>query len=155
MKLLTDLHQTKEATLRYFDLSEVDLNLSYAPGKWTNRELLHHLADAETVLYDRIRRIISNPNQVIWAFDQDLWCKGLNYHKFPLAINKSVYQSVRDSVIYLTEQYYESHSENAFVHNQSGARTLREEFDKIASHNRHHLNQIKQALDTKTVIYKA
>lgn len=35
------------------------------------RFILHHLADSETVLYERIRRILSEPRQVLWVFDPD------------------------------------------------------------------------------------
>lgn len=144
---LTDaLNQTKQHTLAMFDLSEEDLNKRYAPGKWTNRQLLHHLVDAETVLYDRIRRVIANPDQVIWAFDQDKWAEGLAYETLPLELNRPIYESVRTSVIFLAERYYTSKGQHSFVHNQSGSRTLKDEFDKIAWHNQHHLNQIEQAL---------
>ncbi len=146
MQLLTDLKKTQAKTLSYFNLSEAELNLSYAPGKWTIRELLHHLADAETVLYERIRRIISKPNQVIWAFDQDLWARHLDYKTLPVSLNKAVYKSVRENVIFLAEKYYHSHGHHAFVHNQSGSRTLKEEFDKIPAHNAQHLFQIESAL---------
>lgn len=146
MQLITDLKKTQTKTLAYFDLAEAELNRSYAPGKWTIRELLHHLADAETVLYDRVRRVISNPNQVIWHFDQDLWAQHLDYKSFPLSINKAVYKSVRDSVILLAEKYYVSHGDHSFVHSQSGRRTLKDEFGKIPAHNAAHLFQIESAL---------
>ena len=33
-----------------------------------------------------------------------------------------------------------------FVHSLTGVRTLKDEFDKTASHNEHHLSQIRRAL---------
>ena len=146
MELITGLQTTCNQTLSYFDLSEEELNKVYAPGKWNIRQLLHHLADAETVLYDRVRRVIAKPNQVIWSFDQEAWASKLDYQTLPLAHNKMIYQSVRGAVIYLAEQYYVSLGDNEFVHSQTGKRTLKEEFDKIYWHNEHHLRQIEQAL---------
>ena len=84
MDTIARLEAARERTLRYFDLGEEQLALTYAPGKWSVKYLLHHLADAETVLYDRIRRTISEPRQVLWAFDQDKWATGLNYSRTPL-----------------------------------------------------------------------
>lgn len=144
--LLDALNQTQEQTLAMFELSEDELDKRYAPGKWNNRQLLHHIVDAETVLYDRIRRVIANPDQVIWAFDQDKWAAALAYESLPLQLNRPIYASVRSSVIYLAEKHYESKGHHGFVHNQTGRRTLKDEFAKIAWHNQHHLNQIKQAL---------
>ena len=40
----------------------------------------------------------------------------------------------------------ESHGHLEFVHSVTGVRTLRDEFDKVASHNAHHLSQIRAAL---------
>lgn len=146
-KLVEELRQTKLTTIRYFDLPEEDLSKSYAKGKWTVRELLHHIVDAETVLYDRVRRVISSKEQpVIWAFDQDAWCKGLDYQSFPLNLNKSIYIAVRTSVEYLVPLHYQQDGEKTFVHSGTGLRSLKEEFDKIAWHNRHHLNQIERAI---------
>ena len=146
MEIIKHLHATKERTLAYFDLPEDSLQKSYGPGKWTVRELLNHIVDAESVLYDRVRRIISKPNQVIWGFDQDRWAKELDYQTFPLEINKAIYTAVRDGAIYLAEKFYESHGANGFVHSNTGSRTLKDEFDKIVWHNERHLEQIEQAL---------
>src|SRR5450631_2598187 len=81
MDIISQLQATADRTLPYFDLSEEDLARTYQPGKWPVRFLLHHLDDAETVLFDRIRRIISEPRQVLWAFDQDSSASGLDYSR--------------------------------------------------------------------------
>jgi hypothetical protein len=36
-----------------------------------------------------------------------------------------------------------------FIHSETGIRTLREEFDKVAAHNQQHLAQIEMALRQK------
>jgi len=146
MELINQLNLTKERTLKYFDLSDHELMKTYAEGKWNVRQILHHLADAETVLYDRIRRGIAKPNQVIWAFAQDEWADKLQYNQVPLYLNKNIYSSVRSSVIYFAQEYYETLGTNEFVHSETGLRTLKDEFEKIAWHNQHHLNQIEIAL---------
>lgn len=145
-ELLQALENTQNETLSYFALSEKDLQKQYAPGKWTVQQLLHHITDADTVLYERIRRTIAAPGQVIWNFDQDAWSDNLNYQEVPLAFNKPVYQSVRNMVIYYAKKYYESLGKHEYVHSSTGKRTLRDEFDKVAWHNEHHLKQIRQAL---------
>lgn len=146
MSVIDDLISTRERTLEFFGLPEQKLALSYADGKWTNRQILCHLADGESVMYDRIRRVISEPRQVIWAFDQDAWTAGLDYMTFPLAISQALYSAVREGVIYLARRDYERLGAKEFVHSETGIRTLKDEFEKIALHNAHHLNQIEQAL---------
>ncbi|MEZ4888430.1 MAG: DinB family protein [Chitinophagales bacterium] len=146
IQLIALLQDTKTTTLYYFNLSEDELSKSYGEGKWTIRQILNHLADAETVLYDRIRRIIAVPKQVIWAFDQEAWAKQLHYEYFPIAINKNIYSAVRESIIYLADEYYEPLGSNEFVHSETGLRTLKEEFEKVALHNQNHIHQIELAL---------
>jgi hypothetical protein len=144
MEIITRLEAARDRTLRYFDLSDEDLARSYAPGKWTVKFLLHHLADAETVLFDRIRRTISEPRQVLWAFDQDLWAK--DYAGMPLDVSRGIFDSVRSAIIYQAGLHYEKSGHLQYVHSETGVRTLKDEFDKVAWHNEHHLGQIELAL---------
>jgi hypothetical protein len=146
MDTIARLEAARERTLKYFDLGEEQLALTYAPGKWPVKCLLHHLADAETVLYDRIRRAISEPKQVVWAFDQDKWAAGLDYWRMPLDLSRRIYEAVRGGVIYQAHMHYQGSGHREFVHSETGLRTLRDEFDKVAWHNEHHLAQIETAL---------
>jgi hypothetical protein len=147
MDMIERLEATKALTLNYYSLSNAELNQSYGPGKWTIKYLLHHLADAETVLYDRIRRVISEPRQVLWAFDESAWARELDYANVPLDLSKRIYGSVRDGIIYYARLHYETKGHLEFVHSGTGVRTLKEEFEKVAMHNEHHLEQIQTALD--------
>lgn len=145
-ELLTALSKTMEETLAYFDLSDEELTKTYAPGKWTVRQLLHHLADAETVLYERIRRGIAKPGQVVYGFDQDAWAQKLDYQNRELSIDQAIYLSVRQGVMALATSYYEGAGENEYVHSETGRRKVKQEFDKVAWHNEHHLKQIRAAI---------
>ena len=146
MDIVARLEAVRDRTLKYFALSDEQLALTYGAGKWPVKFILHHLVDAETVLYDRIRRIISEPRQVLWAFDQDSWAKGLNYSQLPLDLSRRIYESVRAGVIHQARLHYDSSGHLEFVHSETGVRTLKAEFDKVASHNERHLEQIELAL---------
>ncbi len=146
MQLIRELDRTRDETLRYFSLSQDDLARSYARGKWSVRFILHHLSDSETVLFDRIRRVLSEPRQVLWVYDQDAWARGLDYARLPLDISRRIYESVRGAIIYYAGIHYYEKGHLEFVHSSTGVRTLKDEFDKVASHNEHHLEQIRSAL---------
>ena len=149
MGLIQELETTRDETLKYYSLGGRELERTYGPGKWSVRYILHHLSDSETVLFDRIRRVISEPRQVIWVYDQDAWANGLDYSRVPLALSRGVYASVREAIIYYAGTFYESKGHLEFVHSVTGVRTLKDEFDKVASHNEHHLEQIRLALGAK------
>jgi hypothetical protein len=146
MQLIRDLERTRDETLECFSREESDLARTYGPGKWSVRFLLHHLSDSETVLYDRICRVLSEPRQVIWVYDQDAWASGLDYSQRPLDISRRIYESVRTAIIYYAGLHYEEKGHLEFVHSVTGVRTLKDEFDKVANHNEHHLEQIRLAL---------
>lgn len=146
MDIITRLETSRDRTLAYFELSQEQLARRYQPGKWPVSFILHHLADSESVLFDRIRRIISEPRQVLWAFDQDAWARRLDYSRLPLDLSRRIYDSVRAGVIYQARLHYEESGHLEFVHSETGVRTLKAEFDKVASHNEHHLAQIDLAL---------
>src|SRR5207249_10645964 len=101
MKIIIQLESTRDRTLQYFDLAEAELARTYGPGKWSIRFILHHLADAETVLNDRIRRTISEPKQVLLVFDQDAWAKRLDYLHLPLDLSRGIYKATRAGLIHL------------------------------------------------------
>jgi DinB family protein len=149
MNIITNLESTRDRTLKYFDLGNDDLDRVYEPGKWSIRFILHHLADAEAVLSDRIRRTISEPRSVLWAFDQDKWATGLNYSQMPLDLSRRIYEATRAAIIHLAGQHYDRSGHLEFIHSETGLRTLKDEFDKVAAHNEHHLDQIEAALQQK------
>jgi hypothetical protein len=140
------LKNTRDITLKYFDLGKEDLSKTYAPGKWSIKKILVHLADAESVLHERIKRIISDPKQIIWAFDQDVWCSILDYENYPIDLSRSLFLSNRNSVLYFIEKYYNGSGEIQFIHSESGLKTLKDVFDYIPFHNKSHIDQINLSL---------
>ena len=146
MEFIDQLEQTKSETLKFFELSEKDLQKKYGEDKWSIRFVLHHLADSETVFLYRLRRVISEPNQVIWFYDQEAWAKKLDYSTLPLQLSKNLYTVSRDAILYYARQHYEGSDQINFVHSTSGLCTLKSEFDKVIWHNQKHVNSIEKAL---------
>ncbi len=52
---------------------DADLNKSYGPGKWTARQVIHHLADSHIHSFIRMRFIATTDNPTIQPYDQDAW----------------------------------------------------------------------------------
>jgi len=144
--LVGELERTRDETLRYFDLGDDDLARTYGPGKWSIRYVLLHLADSEVVFTERLRRVISEPTMVVWYYDQDAWAKALDYSTRSLDASCTVYYALRGAIIEDARRHYERDGATEFVHSKSGLRTLKDEFDKVAAHNEHHLGHIRLAL---------
>ena len=48
-------------------------------------------------------------------------------------------------------EHYERNGHLEYVHSVTGVRTLKDELEKVASHNEHHLGQIRTALGSGVV----
>jgi|SRR5690349_4756921 len=147
IELLALLKSTKAETLSYFDLTSDKLSKNYGEGKWNVRQILHHLTDTEILFHGRLKKIIAEPKQVIWAFNQDQWDAAFQYIDADLGNKKTVYEMCRDLNYELIDKYYDDFCNKEFVHNETGLRTLKDEFEKVALHNQGHINQIKIALE--------
>jgi hypothetical protein len=66
------LAQTPE---RYVELlrgwTPADFERPYAPGKWTARQVLTHLAQAELMVQPRVRLALTSADYVVQPFEQD------------------------------------------------------------------------------------
>jgi hypothetical protein len=51
------------------------LSRSYGPGKWTGKQILAHLADAEVGIGFRIRQVLSQDGHQIQPFDEASWAR--------------------------------------------------------------------------------
>lgn len=140
------LERTRAQTLKHFELPERDLARTYGPGKWSVRYILSHLADSESVLYYRVRMIISEPKPVIWYYDQDAWAKHLDYSTVPLELSRRLFDTSREAILYQARAHYEKSGDNEYIHSKDGLKTLKQQFASVADHNQHHLDQIVQAL---------
>src|SRR6185436_6706809 len=54
-------------------LSAAELSTPEAPGKWSMRHVVRHLADSEIVWAWRLRLILAQDRPPITGYDQDLW----------------------------------------------------------------------------------
>src|SRR6266545_7076812 len=54
-------------------LDSAALDAAPAPGKWSVRQILAHLADCELVFGFRFRQTVAEDNPTLQPFDQDRW----------------------------------------------------------------------------------
>jgi hypothetical protein len=146
-KVLSQLLDTMHRTLPYFDQPESALSKRYAPGKWTAREVLVHLADTEGVLLDRLRRLASEDNPTLMAFDQDKWQKQMFYSKRDLTVARMNYEASRRSIVELIRNLPESVNKRTGTHSEAGKLSFGLMLDRVTRHNAHHLEQIKAAVE--------
>lgn len=139
------LRELRDATLPIFDLPERKLAKRYRRGGWTAREVLVHIADTETVLLDRLRRVAAQEKPLLLAFDPDAWTARLDYAGRDLALARALYLAARSTIAELVERH-RADAGRLGVHNEVGLLSLAAIAEKVASHNQHHLEQIRRAV---------
>ena len=121
--------------------SAQDFERTYAPGKWTARQILIHLAQTEMALGNRARMALTIPNYAAQAFDQDKWVEREHSLSGPdalgallalITMNRTLFESVSpaDRAIGLTHPDY-------------GALTVDWIIHLLAGHQIHHLAQLE------------
>src|SRR4029078_279236 len=60
-------------------LREADTSVPEAPGKWSIRQVVRHLADSEIVWGWRLRLVLAQDRPTLTGYDQDLWGDRLRY----------------------------------------------------------------------------
>jgi hypothetical protein len=113
---------------------------TYAPGKWSGRQILIHLAQTELALGNRARMALSTPNYVAQSFDQDQWIardKALTGRE---ALDAFVALGTMNRALFgsLTP----AERETTLSHPEYGALTLDWIIHQIAGHQIHHLKQL-------------
>src|SRR3954462_9268261 len=58
-----------------------ELDASPGPGKWSARQIVHHLADSETTAAVRFRLLIAEDRPAIKGYDQDRFAGRLHYER--------------------------------------------------------------------------
>jgi hypothetical protein len=132
------------ATLRKLldSLGRERANQSPAPGKWSVREILCHLADCEIVFAFRLRQTLADPHHVIQPFDQDVWAS--NYAAYDAESALGVFSAVRDFNVKLISSLPPEAFSRPVTHPERGAMTFQTIVETMGGHDRNHTIQIEK-----------
>jgi hypothetical protein len=75
-------------------IDDEQLDARIGPGKWSAREIVHHLADSEMTAAVRLRLLLAVDNPPIYGFNQDDFAKRLFYDR-PIAASLDAFKSAR------------------------------------------------------------
>ena len=115
-----------------------------APGKWSPRQIVAHLADAELVGAHRMRQVIAEDNPTLIAFDQDAWTRNLDYARRKPKQSLESFRRIRAENYELLKELPESAFERTGNHSENGPMTLRRLLEGYAEHAESHARQLQQ-----------
>ena len=74
--------------------TDEELDAHPAPGKWSAREIVHHLADSEMTSAIRLRLLLAVDNPSIAGYDQEVFARRLYYDR-PIEASVDAFKSAR------------------------------------------------------------
>ncbi|KMQ62205.1 DNA damage-inducible protein DinB [Chryseobacterium sp. BLS98] len=141
---IEELKKSGENTIAlYSELTEGQSLFAYAEGKWTLKELLLHLSDAERVFQYRVLVFARGDKAALPGFDEEDYAAHSFANKRTLESLLEEYKTVRKSSQILIESLEPSALKN--IGTANGNELTAETVGKlIVGHNYHHLNIIKE-----------
>lgn len=113
-------------------------------GEWTAREVIHHLADSESMAYIRLRRLIAEDDPVIQGYDEPEWARRLHYDR-PIEPSLAVLKAVRGASLQLLESITDAEWARTGTHTESGPYSVDAWLSTYSAHPQDHANQIRRA----------
>ena len=114
---------------------------SYAPGKWSARELMCHLADCEIAFAFRLRQTLAEPEHMIQPFDQELWAK--RYAHLDATAALTTFVALRNWNIAMLNALSPDDFNIAVSHPERGRMTFRTIVETMGGHDLNHLAQLE------------
>jgi hypothetical protein len=118
-----------------------------APGKWSIRQIVAHLADTELVYAHRMRQMVAEENPTLIAFDQDAWTKNLNYARRKPKQSLESFRHMRAENYELLKELPEGAYARAGNHSERGPVTLGSQVEVLAEHAESHVRQMQGIRD--------
>lgn len=101
-EIVVTLGKQIEGTLSLIrGLSEAQGDHCYAPGKWSVKEVIGHLIDAERIFTYRAMRFARNDATPLPGFDEDAFVANAGFGSRPLADLAEEFEYTRKSNVYL------------------------------------------------------
>jgi len=121
-------------------LKPADIEASPAPGKWSVKEILSHLADCELVFGFRLRQTFAQDHAVIQPFDQDDWAK--NYAAYNADVALAAFSAARAWNLALIRSAKPADLAREVTHPERGTMTFQTIVETMGGHDINHLGQL-------------
>lgn len=140
---LTALAETPERLRRLLQSwTDEQFERSYAPGKWSARRILIHLAQSELALTTRARFALTQSSYQAQAFSQDEWLPLDDGADGRTALD--AYTTLRRLNLVMWRKLTPDQLGRRFSHPEYGELTVAWIMAQMAGHDLHHLKQFEQ-----------
>jgi len=123
-------------------LSDSDMDKTRAPGKWSIREVVHHIVDCDMNYFQINRFALADTGETYLfnQFDGDVWNFKMNYKDRPIELEMKLFTMLREYIAYLCASLPNS-LDRVLMH-EHGKATVRDALNHDIQHASHHIAQI-------------
>jgi len=139
------LRETTGALRRFLDTVPPEIvGRAEAPGKWSIREVIQHLADSDLVGGFRLRMVLAHDRPPLAGYDQDLWANRLGYRDADVHEALEQFAALRAANVRLWERLTPSDLARVGMHGERGEESLEHMRRLYAAHDLLHLRQLER-----------
>ena len=117
-----------------------------APGKWSAREIVHHLGDSEMTAASRLRMVLAIDRPTLVGYDQDDFARRLFYDR-PIEASLEAFKAARRTTAEILDRMSEADWSREGTHTEHGRYTVDRWLEIYAAHAHKHAEQILVARD--------
>ena len=114
------------------------------PDEWSIHEVILHLPDSETFVYERLRRVLAEERPTLQAFAESLWAQNLEYRRQDYRLALALFKAQRAANAALLRHLPDEAWLRMGVHTENGEMSLYDIFTTYLRHGEVHLRQIEQ-----------
>ncbi|MFJ7828322.1 YfiT family bacillithiol transferase [Psychrobacillus sp. NPDC096623] len=126
-------------------LSDEELNKTYREGAWTVRQLVHHIADSQLNMYQRLKLALTDENPLVPGFNEEKWAIQPDT-LLPVESSIKMLEGINERILSLGQSLMEEQLDRVFTHQTNGEIKVAKKVAKLAWHEEHHLAHIKIAI---------
>lgn len=124
-------------------LAEKQLAQRPAPGKWSIKEIVAHLADGEVIVGSRYRFVAAHDRPAIAGYDQDLFVEKLGVANTTTEELLSDFELARAVNVGLLVRLADESLDRVGIHSERGEESIWTMMTLCAGHDRIHLDQVE------------
>ena len=153
-----DLNRRKELVAQYKDgyravaeavagATDAELDAHTAPGKWSARQIVHHLADSEMTSAVRIRLLLASDRPQIAGCDQEEFARKLHYDR-PIEASLAALKAARQTTADILDRISEADWAREGTHSEHGRYGMDTWLGIYGIHAHDHAAQIRVARES-------
>ena len=124
------------------NLSNDQLNTPTGEGKWTSRQIAHHIADANLNAYSRMKLIVTEIKPILKPYNQDQWAALADAKTGQIESSLTIIKGLHERWVIFLRSLPETSWTREGIHLENGKVTLDDVLRIYSKHGETHMQQI-------------